>query len=46
MSIKKSLQSSMVLVACVPIVIFTVIAISIAFYNSNKISEEAARSMA
>ncbi len=46
MSIKKSLQSSMVLVACVPIIIFTVIAISIAFYNSNKISEEAARSMA
>lgn len=46
MSIKKSLQSSMVLVACVPIMIFTVIAISIAFHNSNKTSEEAARAMA
>lgn len=46
MSIKKSLQSSMVLVACLPIIIFTVIAISIAFHNSNKTSEEAARAMA
>ena len=41
MSIKKSLQSSMVLVACLPIIIFTVIAISIAFHSSNKTSEEA-----
>lgn len=43
MSIKKSLQSSMVLVASLPIIIFTCIAISIAFHNSIKISEEAAR---
>ena len=46
MSIKKSLQSSMVLVACVPIMIFTVIAISIAFHNSNKTESGALESKA
>lgn len=45
MSIKKSLQSSMVLTASLPLVIFTCIAIAVAFYSSIKISEETARAI-
>lgn len=46
MSIKKSLLSSMIVIASVPTLIFTIIAIYITFQNYLKVSEETAKNAA
>ncbi|MBQ8147305.1 MAG: EAL domain-containing protein [Lachnospiraceae bacterium] len=46
MSIKKSLQSSMAIVASIPIVIFTILAIVVAYNNYINVTKEAIRSTA